>query len=191
MNRHRAERSAPAHSLRPSRAPSNGDRLRADIITASERTASRRASTRSSRTRVSSRDTTFYNPEVPVLSNSPVSATLPFHGLKSAREFYSKKLGLKLLAGSVKDCFMAFGAGQKTQILLFESDSKKSGDTGATFEVDNLAREMARLRKKGVKFEKYDLPGVKTVNGVAQMGDHTMAWIKDPGGNIIGLHERE
>jgi catechol-2,3-dioxygenase len=122
-----------------------------------------------------------------MLSRSPVSATLPFDGLKAAPGFYSKKLGLKLLSGSVKEGHMEFGAGKGTVIELFESDSRKSKDTAATFVVGDLAKEMKALRKKGVKFEEYDLPDVKTVNGVSTMGEMRAAWIKDPGGNILAL----
>ena len=124
-----------------------------------------------------------------MLSRSPVSATLPFDGLKAARDFYGRKLGLKLVSGSVKHGYLEYQAGTGSQLMLFESDSKKSDDTGATFEVTNLARLMAALRRKGVKFQEYDLPGIKTVKGVARMDGHTMAWIKDPGGNILALHE--
>jgi len=72
---------------------------------------------------------------------------------------------------------------------FFESDSKKSDDTAATFDVEDLAKEMDDLRKKGVTFEEYDLPGIKTVRGVATMGGETAAWFKDPGGNVICLHQ--
>jgi catechol 2,3-dioxygenase-like lactoylglutathione lyase family enzyme len=124
-----------------------------------------------------------------MLSKSPVSATLPCRSLKAAQDFYGKKIGLKLVYGSLKHGFLEFGAGKGTTIQMFESDSTKSKDTAATFQVADLDAEMEALRKKGVKFEKYDLPGIKTVDGVATMGLHRMAWIKDPGGNIIALHE--
>ena len=61
--------------------------------------------------------------------------------------------------------------------------------SAATFEVKDLASEMAALRKKGVKFEEYDLPDIKTVRGVATMDGHKGAWFKDPGGNVLALHE--
>ena len=122
-----------------------------------------------------------------MLSKSPVAATLPFNGLKAAKDFYSKKLGLRLASGSVKEGHLEFAAGKGTLIELFESDSRKSKDTAATFEVKDLAKEMAALRRKGVVFEEYDLPGLKTVKGVAIMGDSKAAWIKDPGGNILAL----
>jgi catechol 2,3-dioxygenase-like lactoylglutathione lyase family enzyme len=126
-----------------------------------------------------------------MLSKSRVCATLPFHELKKAQPFYRDKLGLDLVAGSVDAGYLEYSAGEGTTIQLFESTSKKSDDTAATFEVKDLAREMTELRERGVKFEEYDLPHIKTVNGVAVMDGHKGAWIKDPGGNVLGLHERE
>jgi catechol 2,3-dioxygenase-like lactoylglutathione lyase family enzyme len=126
-----------------------------------------------------------------VLSRSRVCASLPYEGLASAPGFYVKKLGLKKSSGSVSDCHMEFAAGDGTVIQLFESDSAKSEDTAATFEVADLAKVMAALRKKGVRFEEYDLPGIKTVDGVASMGGHRAAWVKDPGGNVLALHQCE
>ena len=125
-----------------------------------------------------------------MLSRTPVSATLPYRNLKSATAFYTKKLGLVHVSGSVKDGYLEFQAGQGTRLQLFESKSRKSQDTAATFEVEDLAAEMKGLRRKGVDFEEYDMPDVKTVKGVATMGKHRGAWIKDPAGNILGLHQR-
>src|SRR5262245_40484903 len=126
-----------------------------------------------------------------MLSTAPVTATIPYRGLKSAEPFYSRKLGLKRMSGSVKDGYLVYKAGKGTSLLLFESTSnKKSDNTAATFEVSNLKREMMRLRKLGLDFEDYDLPGLKTVDGVAE-GMGRIAWLKDPDGNILALHESE
>lgn len=125
-----------------------------------------------------------------MLSKSPVTATLPYRGLKKAQTFYAKKLGLRVVTGSVKEGYLEFAAGKGTVLLVFESTSrKKSDNTAVTFEVTDLAREMAALRKKRVVFEEYDLPGIKTVRGLATMGDHKAAWFKDPDGNVIALHQ--
>ena len=126
-----------------------------------------------------------------MLSKAPVAATLPVRGLKAAENFYSRKLGLKRRSGSVKEGYLEYQAGGGTILQLFESNSrKKSDNTAATFEVGNLDREMATLRKRGVEFEEYDLPGIKTVEGVADLdGMGRGAWFKDPDGNVIALHE--
>ena len=126
-----------------------------------------------------------------MLSQAPIAATLPFRGLDKAEQFYGQRLGLERLSGSVEDGYLVYQAGQGTTLQLFESTSdKKSENTAATFEVSDLDREMETLRKKGITFEEYDLPGVKTVNGVAHMGPHAMAWMKDPDGNLISLNQR-
>jgi catechol-2,3-dioxygenase len=124
-----------------------------------------------------------------MLSTCAVAATLPFDGLKKAPDFYGKTLGLKAAGGSVKEGWLKFEAGRGTVIEVFESDSRKSEDTAATFDVADLSAEMEALRKKGVKFEEYDLPGIKTVKGVATMGGTKAAWFKDPGGNVLCLHQ--
>ena len=46
---------------------------------------------------------------------------------------------------------------------------------------------MRELRGKGVKFEEYDFPGLKTVNGIATMGELKTAWFRDSEGNILAL----
>lgn len=126
-----------------------------------------------------------------MLSKAPVAATLPFRGLKAAEQFYSRKLGLKRASGSVKDGYLEYRVGGGTTLQLFESKSrKKSDNTAATFEVSNLDREMTTLRRRGVEFEEYDLPGIKTVDGVADLGRMGRgAWLKDPDGNVIALHQ--
>lgn len=127
-----------------------------------------------------------------MLSKSTVAATLPVRDLGAANSFYGKKLGLPLRHGSVDEGFLVFEAGKGTALLLFGSESEqKSDNAAATFEVSDLHEEMQALRERGVAFEEYDLPDCKTANGVADMGGHAMAWIKDPDGNILALHQTE
>lgn len=60
--------------------------------------------------------------------------------------------------------------------------------TGLAFMVPDIEAEMAELRQRGVRFEEYDLPGFRTVDGVATRPNGTrMAWFKDTEGNLIGL----
>jgi hypothetical protein len=53
--------------------------------------------------------------------------------------------------------------------------------------VRDVEATVADLRGKGVAFEDYDLPGVKKVNGIAELGDIREAWFKDPEGNILSV----
>jgi hypothetical protein len=53
-----------------------------------------------------------------------------------------------------------------------------------------VEKEMKELRQKGVSFENYDLPGLKTVDGIASMGNEKAAWFKDSEDNILALTQR-
>ena len=55
--------------------------------------------------------------------------------------------------------------------------------------VDDLPAAVAELRAKGVVFEDYDFPGLKTEDGIATMPDGTAAaWFLDTEGNILSLN---
>jgi hypothetical protein len=57
----------------------------------------------------------------------------------------------------------------------------------AGFEVSDLDATMSSLRQNGVAFLDYDLPGIKTANGVADMDGARGCWFKDPDGNILAM----
>jgi hypothetical protein len=59
--------------------------------------------------------------------------------------------------------------------------------TLGAFMVADVEAAVAELRGKGVSFEEYDLPGLKTVNGIAELGGSKGAWFKDPEGNILSV----
>ena len=59
--------------------------------------------------------------------------------------------------------------------------------TLGAFMVQDIDATVAELRGKGVTFEDYDLPGLKTVNGIAELGGIRGAWFKDPEGNILSV----
>jgi len=54
---------------------------------------------------------------------------------------------------------------------LFESTGAASGNhTQMAWEVADIESAVALLRARGVAFEEYDLPGLKTVHGIADIG---------------------
>jgi len=56
--------------------------------------------------------------------------------------------------------------------------------------VDDVMAEVAVLKSRGVKFEDYDMPGLKTVDGIATGGGAKTAWFKDTEGNILAVSQR-
>jgi hypothetical protein len=70
---------------------------------------------------------------------------------------------------------------------MYKRDSTKADHTVASFMVDDIEIEVNHLKEKGVIFEEYDLPNIKTINSIATSGSYKSAWFKDTEGNIIGL----
>jgi hypothetical protein len=49
---------------------------------------------------------------------------------------------------------------------------------------------MEELRARGVVFEDYDIPGLKTENGIATAKWGKAAWFLDSEGNILNISQR-
>jgi catechol 2,3-dioxygenase-like lactoylglutathione lyase family enzyme len=123
-----------------------------------------------------------------MLTNARAVTTLPAVDIDRARKFYEGKLGLK--PREANEYTVMYDCGQGTGIFLYKRGPTKADHTVAAFEVDDLHKEMKELRQKGVVFEDYDLPGLKTVDGVADMEGEKAAWFTDTEGNILSLGQR-
>ena len=121
-----------------------------------------------------------------MLETSPVAVSIPSTNLERAKSFYFEKLGLKALPMQTPGMAM-FEAGRGTRVILYEREPAKADHTVATFLVDDVARTVRELKGRGVVFEEYDLPHIKTENSIAQWRDEKAAWFKDTEGNIISL----
>ena|SRR5687768_6792448 len=121
-----------------------------------------------------------------MLSESPVSAVVPCMDVDRAKKFYTQTLGLKI-AQDYEDQGALFACGNGTAIMVYLTQAKGGEATAAAWKVDDLTAVMNDLKNKGVVFEEYDLPGLKTVDGVAEMGDMKGAWFKDPDGNLLNI----
>ncbi|MFD8205191.1 VOC family protein [Streptomyces sp. NPDC059695] len=122
-----------------------------------------------------------------MLSDSPIAAIIPVSDLDRAKRFYSETLGLPLTRETPEDTRYECGG---TTIGLYETPyGGQAGHTLASWKVDDLDGEMKELRSKGVTFEEYDLPEIKTVDGVAESDTMRGAWFKDSEGNILCVVE--
>jgi catechol 2,3-dioxygenase-like lactoylglutathione lyase family enzyme len=125
-----------------------------------------------------------------MLANVPVCATLPTSDLDRARRFYGEALGLAEAPVSVGGgVFFTAGGGTMLRIYQRPPGYTPAEYTVVGFLVDDLEEEMAELRGRGVRFEEYDLPHLKTVNGVYTDEQRRAkgSWVKDPNGNILAL----
>jgi catechol 2,3-dioxygenase-like lactoylglutathione lyase family enzyme len=115
-----------------------------------------------------------------------VGTTLPAQDIARAKAFYRDKLGLTPTQENPAGLLYMLDAG--TGFGLFPSSGKPSGThTQMAIEVEDVEQSVKELQAKGVKFEEYDTPMLKTVNGVADMGGTKGAWFKDSEGNLIAV----
>jgi catechol 2,3-dioxygenase-like lactoylglutathione lyase family enzyme len=129
-----------------------------------------------------------------LLSSSNISTRLPAQNLERARAFYAEKLGLEPIEERPGALRYRCGDGY---FSLFESTGVPSGDhTQMALEVDDIDAVVAQLRKRGVIFQDVDVPGLKTVNGIAEVSGNypsagglgeRAAWFRDSEGNLLGI----
>ncbi len=121
-----------------------------------------------------------------MLQKFPMYAYLPAKDVARAREFYERKLGFKPTAeveGGV-----AYEFGERTRCFLYPTPNAGTSKASQAFwQVDDVEREVAELKARGVRFEEYDVPGLKTVGGIATGGGAKVAWFKDSEGNILAV----
>jgi catechol 2,3-dioxygenase-like lactoylglutathione lyase family enzyme len=121
-----------------------------------------------------------------MLASQPIDAMLMATDLRAAREFYADKVGLEVLLES--DDFLTFKCGGDSRLVVTRSATGTSEpQTKASWRVSDIAAEVRDLRARGVRVEEYDEPGLRTVDGIADVGFALSAWVVDPHGNTLGL----
>lgn len=128
------------------------------------------------------------------LEQSHVATRLPVQDLERARLFYAEKLGLEPVEERPGGLLYRCGSGY---FALFISSGASSGDfTQMAFEVTDLEATVEALRARDVVFEEYDLPGLKTLDGIAEVDGNypskggvgeLAVWFKDSEGNLLGI----
>jgi catechol 2,3-dioxygenase-like lactoylglutathione lyase family enzyme len=123
-----------------------------------------------------------------MLDSASVHAMIGVKDLSRAKEFYSDKLGLTV-ADEVSAGAIRYEASVGTWFLVYQSQFAGTAKTTCMrFEVEDIEAAVKELRDRGVVFEEYDLPGVKTVEGIARHESGARgAWCKDPDGNILEI----
>ena len=121
-----------------------------------------------------------------MLSEHPVDVVLLALDLEAAKDFYANKIGLPILDES--SGAIHFKCGGDSRLAVSKSTTGTSDEqTQAAFRVSDVASEVAELRARGVKIEDYDMAGLKTVDGIADIGFAFMAWFIDPSKNCVGM----
>jgi len=122
-----------------------------------------------------------------MLSTAPIRAYIPVSDVSRARKFYEEKLGLKpkqeFAGGVIYEC------GGYEVFMYPTPNAGTSKASQAFWQVTDVEAEVADLKARGVKFEEYDLPGMKMENSIATGGGAKTAWFKDTEGNIMAISQ--
>jgi predicted enzyme related to lactoylglutathione lyase len=121
-----------------------------------------------------------------MLQKSPMYSYIPAKDVKRARQFYEQKLGLKPKQETAGGVVYEFA--EHTACFLYPTPNAGTSRASQAFwQVEDIEREVAELKARGVRFEEYDMPGMKTENGIVTAGGAKSAWFIDSEGNIMAL----
>ena len=123
-----------------------------------------------------------------MLANRRVYPTIPAADPARAKRWYEEKLGLKPsredLAG------IQYRLGEGTGFFLYPTpNAGRAPNTLMTFVTTDIVADVGALKQRGVAFEEYDFPGLKTVDSIAKLGAVRAAWFRDLEGNILAISE--
>jgi predicted enzyme related to lactoylglutathione lyase len=110
---------------------------------------------------------------------------------KKAKEFYSKTLGLEVKDIPNMDGLLKMHFGDGSSLMIYQKPNHVPATfTVLNFHVKDVEKAVDELTAKGVKFEVYDEPNLKTnEKGILSGGGPKIAWFKDPAGNILSVLE--
>jgi len=130
-----------------------------------------------------------------MLDNSEVATRLPAQNLDRAKAFYADKLGLHPAEERPGGVLYRCGT---SRFALFASTGRSAGEhTQMAFTVADIETVVDELRRRGVEFEHVDVPGLRTVDGIAEVAGNypsvgvgeRAAWFRDSEGNLLGIGE--
>jgi len=117
------------------------------------------------------------------------AAVLPVTDLDRARRWWHDVLDRDPIHTYAESENLFYDIGG-TVVLVYRTDfAGTAKNTAINLVTDDLDRDVAALRTRGVEFHEYDFPGLKTVDGIADLGDERGAWFSDTEENIIAIGE--
>jgi catechol 2,3-dioxygenase-like lactoylglutathione lyase family enzyme len=120
-----------------------------------------------------------------MFENTIAMAVLPASDMERARKWWKDVFGLEPVRTDEGGDFYMVGG---IPVMVYETQfAGTAKNTALSLLTDDLERDMTALRVHGVTFNEYDLPGIKTVDGVVDMDGERGAWFDDSEGNIIAL----
>ncbi len=125
-----------------------------------------------------------------MLGDSNAFSGFSVNDIPKAKEFYGRTLGLKV---SESNGLLTLHLAGGNNVLIYPKPNHTPATfTVLNFPVDDVDQAVDELTKRGVRFEIYDLPEIKTdKKGIMRGNGPTIAWFKDPAGNILSVIEQK
>jgi catechol 2,3-dioxygenase-like lactoylglutathione lyase family enzyme len=124
-----------------------------------------------------------------MLGDSKAFSGFSVNDIEKAKEFYGRTLGLKVSESN--QLLTLHLAGGNNVLIYPKPNHTPAGFTVLNFPVNDVDQAVDELTKRGVRFEIYDLPDIKTdKKGIMRGNGPTIAWFKDPAGNILSVLEQ-
>jgi catechol 2,3-dioxygenase-like lactoylglutathione lyase family enzyme len=124
-----------------------------------------------------------------MLNISKAFSSFSVNDIQKAKEFYGKTLGLELSSGAEGTLVVPLSGGTKA-LLYPKPNHQPATFTVLNFPVDSVEKTVDELSQRGVRFEVYNEPNLKTdAHGISRGNGPTIAWFKDPAGNILSVLE--
>ena len=121
-----------------------------------------------------------------MLENAKAFTTFSVKDLQEAKEFYGKVLGLKVVERA--EGLELHLAGDARVFIYPKPDHTPATFTVLNFPVDDVDKTVSEMKNRGIRFEHYNLKDLKTdEKGIFRGPGPTIAWFKDPAGNILSV----
>ena len=110
------------------------------------------------------------------------------NNLEKAKQFYGELLQLNFTEEKEMGLIQLHINGGNDIIVYPKEDHSPATFTVLNFPAADIETAVDELKQKGVVFESYDLPDLKTdENHISRSDGHAVAWFKDPAGNILSV----
>ena len=123
-----------------------------------------------------------------MLKNAPITPYVPARGPRPGRGGFMRERWDLCPRRNMPEALSTSAAE-----ALWSSCTRRGAGTSkashAFWQVDDVEAEVAELKARGVKFEEYDMPGLRK-NSIATAGGAKTAWFKDSEGNILAVSQR-
>ena len=125
-----------------------------------------------------------------MLEKSKAFSGFSTNDIQKAKEFYGRTLGLEV---SESHGLLNLRLAGGTTVLIYPKPNHVPATfTVLNFPVDSVDKAVDELTKRGVRFQIYNEPDLKTdERGIFRGGGPVIAWFKDPAGNILSVLEHK